>query len=368
MSEKGKIKKITDKGFGFIKYSGGEIFFHLKDITPPSDREKIAEGMDVEFDIGKGKEGKPAAKNVRIKSQHKGQDIRAHDDIKNINYFLPKDTYETTKSVQIDNFNLLLNKKSYFEDDKFIFYKRDRRNEIINLAKQFRINNSFLNILNERLRESIFQLLGNNNIKKIQFSPEWRLIVGIGHESVYETSITLHHIYGIPYIPGQAVKGVARSWIITEVFGQDEKEALKDRLFCHIFGSPKESAKGEHQGLVLFFDVFPVSGLRLEVDIMNPHYGDYYQGKEPPADYLNPTPIPFLTVGKDTKFEFIVGMKKLKTARDILGDSPSPVISKSNDLTLDSPLHEIALSWVKKALTEHGIGAKTAVGYGYFRQ
>ena len=30
-------------------------------------------------------------------------------------------------------------------------------------------------------------------------------------------------------------------------------------------------------------------------------------------------------------------------------------------------LLEVAEDWVSKALTEHGIGAKTAVGYGLFK-
>jgi len=175
----------------------------------------------------------------------------------NINYFLPKDTGETIKPEQIDNFSLLFNKMPYFnsEDNKFIFYKRDRHgNEIINLAKKinFNIGNSLIKGLSNRHKASITQLLSIDNIKSSIFTPDWRLILGIGHESVYETSITLHHIYGIPYIPGQAVKGATRNWIITEVFEQNEKKALKDNLFCRIFGSPKESAIREHQGSVIF--------------------------------------------------------------------------------------------------------------------
>src|SRR6185369_614959 len=36
-----------------------------------------------------------------------------------------------------------------------------------------------------------------------------RLIVGLGVESVLETSITLHRTYGVPYLPGSALKGLA---------------------------------------------------------------------------------------------------------------------------------------------------------------
>ena len=72
--------------------------------------------------------------------------------------------------------------------------------------------------------------------------PDWRMVIGLGNESVYETSMILHHIYGIPYIPGSAIKGVVRSYIITEEFAQDrngqielkhaEERALKRQWFC----------------------------------------------------------------------------------------------------------------------------------------
>ncbi len=47
------------------------------------------------------------------------------------------------------------------------------------------------------------------------------MIVGLGNESVYDTSMTLHHMYGIPFIPASAIKGVIRSWIIAEMFGDE---------------------------------------------------------------------------------------------------------------------------------------------------
>src|SRR5690348_13694917 len=36
-----------------------------------------------------------------------------------------------------------------------------------------------------------------------------RMVVGLGSESVLETSICLHRTYGVPYIPGSALKGLA---------------------------------------------------------------------------------------------------------------------------------------------------------------
>src|SRR6266478_3484885 len=39
-----------------------------------------------------------------------------------------------------------------------------------------------------------------------------RMIVGLGSESVLETSISLHRTYGVPYIPGSALKGSAANY------------------------------------------------------------------------------------------------------------------------------------------------------------
>src|SRR5690606_28759234 len=47
----------------------------------------------------------------------------------------------------------------------------------------------------------------NINIKKARYKLDWRLAVGLGEISVYETSIKLHHIYGFPYIPASTFKG-----------------------------------------------------------------------------------------------------------------------------------------------------------------
>jgi len=178
---------------------------------------------------------------------------------------------------------------------------------------------------------------------------DWRLVVGLGGGSVYETSMTLHHIYGIPYIPGSAVKGVTRSWIIGEVFNNSEEDALNNPSFITIFGNQK------HKGKVIFLDAFPIQAPEIKPDVMNPHFGDYYSGKKdknnnliPPADYLNTGPIFFLTV-ENTSFNFyLIAKNKDKSVFNI----------EISDFTI--------MKWLKKALLEHGIGAKTAVGYGYF--
>jgi CRISPR-associated protein Cmr6 len=364
MKIKGKVTKyFKDKGFGFITYDNGDIFFH---ITAVKQKDEITEGIEVEFEIGKNKEGKICAKNVLLLKAKTNQ-VESYEET---NYLLPIDTLSCLDVDHIDNFNLLLNKTAYFDGEKFLLYKRDRNEEKINLAKKYSsFNQKYKNLIkavSESYEKAVTQLVGKNNLFSDIFSPNWRLIIGLGGESVYETSITLHHIYGIPYIPGQAIKGVTRSYIINECFNQKEEEALRDELFCYIFGSPKKGILKEHQGSVIFFDAYPIDFPKLEIDIMNPHYGDYYQGNAPPADYLNPNPIFFLTVGKDSKFKFFVGIKNIKIAKEILKGKKSPILDRLN-LDENLKLIGIAFELMKKALAEQGIGAKSSLGYGIFK-
>ncbi len=60
----GQIKKLTDKGFGFIAGESGELFFHqssLQDVR----FEELREGQTVEYEEGQGPKG-PRAENVRV--------------------------------------------------------------------------------------------------------------------------------------------------------------------------------------------------------------------------------------------------------------------------------------------------------------
>ena len=61
----GTIKKlITDKGFGFIKGDGGDIFFHHSALQN-AEIEALNEGDTVEYTEGRGPKG-PRAENIRL--------------------------------------------------------------------------------------------------------------------------------------------------------------------------------------------------------------------------------------------------------------------------------------------------------------
>ena len=60
----GTIKRLTDRGFGFIETSpGNDIFFHMSNVEGVR-FEELREGQRVSFDEGQGPKG-PRAENVR---------------------------------------------------------------------------------------------------------------------------------------------------------------------------------------------------------------------------------------------------------------------------------------------------------------
>ena len=197
------------------------------------------------------------------------------------------------------------------------------------------------------------ELVSDSGLYCIELSNTWRLAIGLGNESVLETSMTLHHTYGFPYIPGQALKGAIRNYVISMNF-ISEQEALKDKDFCNIFGGG-EGAAIEKSGSVMFFDAFPTAEPKIMKDIMNPHFSPYYSGNgnKPPGDYYDPVPVTFLTVN-GTSFRFMAGLKrgrewKLENNRIGTGD-----------------MKTVVGEWIEKSLSIFGIGAKTSVGYGRF--
>jgi len=280
--------------------------------------------------------------------------------------FIPNDTKDIidllieneieTDSIAISNLHLRLNKFAFIEiknEDKISFtYKEEYCLDIsqdVNTINKYYL--SLKNYIKEENKKYDFSLKISN-----------RLIVGLGSVSVYKTSITLHHIYGIPYIPSSAIKGMLRSYMILECFSEElekysedkyqkfEEEVLfakdedgnyKHQWFIDIFGSQ------EQEGEIIFFDSFS-KDVKIQKDIMTPHYGDYYDKKKKvaPTDTQSPNPIPFLTVVGE--FRFFIASKKESIEKYKIGDKSIK-------------------EWLKEALTNHGIGAKTAVGYGYFR-
>ena len=164
-----------------------------------------------------------------------------------------------------------------------------------------------------------------------------RLVVGLGAESVLETSISLHRTYGVPYIPGSALKGLAAAAAHKHLTDPDWRKVRDDGTMgaSHqlLFGDTTSS------GHVTFHDALWIpegERLFLDLDVMTVHHPKYYQGEGvPPADWDNPVPVAFLT----TRGRFLLAV----TGPEVWAAA--------------------ALEILQEALEQDGIGAKTA-GYG----
>ena len=61
----GTIKRLTDRGFGFIDTGDGrDIFFHMSAVDGVS-FDQLREGQRVSFTVGEGPKG-PRAENVKV--------------------------------------------------------------------------------------------------------------------------------------------------------------------------------------------------------------------------------------------------------------------------------------------------------------
>lgn len=167
-------------------------------------------------------------------------------------------------------------------------------------------------------------------------SVQGRMAVGLGDETVLETSVKLHRTYGVPYVPGSALKGLAASYARNHVGGvwAKGKEAYEI-----VFG------KTEEAGYLTFHDALYVPGSAggrpLRADVITVHHTDYYGNKKDaaPADWDDPNPVPFLSATG----EYLVALSAIPDCREW-----------------------ITKTWkiLELALREEGIGAKTSSGYG----
>lgn len=177
-----------------------------------------------------------------------------------------------------------------------------------------------------------------------------RFVTGLGRSHPVENGFAWHHTLGTPYLPGSSVKGLVRHWAT-------QWEGISPETDRRIFGNrpPSDNDDGQAEsrdpqvGSVIFMDAVPERPVSLVVDVMTPHYGPWYQD-EPgakPADWHDPTPIPFLVVDSGVTFHFALQHRRP-------GDDQA-----SDDVAA-------AFSWLKQGLQWLGAGAKTAVGYGRF--
>ncbi|RMH61034.1 MAG: type III-B CRISPR module RAMP protein Cmr6 [Calditrichaeota bacterium] len=167
-----------------------------------------------------------------------------------------------------------------------------------------------------------------------------RLISGLGYTHPTETGLTLDHNLGIPYLPAASIKGLVRAVRRLEAGFTDEKhDSDPETMIPQLFGDQKT------MGRVVFLDAYPVKPPNMEIEILTPHYGEYYNKDEWPGDWMDPVPIKFLAVAAGTEYVFRALVDKDHSTQEMIK-------------TINDTYHN--------ALCTLGVGGKTAVGYGRF--
>jgi CRISPR-associated protein Cmr6 len=182
-----------------------------------------------------------------------------------------------------------------------------------------------------------------------------RMAVGLGADGVLETSIALHRTWGVPYIPGSALKGLAASYAHKHMGGDWQNgEALHQEFF-----GDADSIK--QRGIITFFDALPdpeseKNPCQLLEDVMTPHHSDYYGGKaNPPADWDKPIPVSFISAkGNFQVFLAAMVLVQPEASKEQLEQAKAEALQNV----------EVAHAILKAALQNEGIGAKTSSGYG----
>lgn len=211
---------------------------------------------------------------------------------------------------------------------------------------------------------------------------EGRLAINLADSLIQNAGICLDRLFGLPYIPGSAIKGVARHAALAELksaSGENRRNLFKQVVA--IFGCAKNdfapakpakkpggkatpagdffpyldlSEERDQKGAIAFLPAYPLNEAKIVVDLTNVHYPLYYGGdkrKNIQAGQTSslktekPTPNPFPAVEVGAQFAFCLVL---------------------NNMSEDLSLLETASRWLRLAITEHGLGAKTASGYGWF--
>jgi CRISPR type III-B/RAMP module RAMP protein Cmr6 len=250
-------------------------------------------------------------------------------------YYLPPETAQrlTPDRLQLcKNLGLILDK---YPPQTAIEKSEGKSNWLKGFTSNNHIDPQLVENVSKRWQRALKEMHAQHFIATTQ----WRMVVGLGGETVLETDLTLHHLYGIPFIPGSALKGLTRAYVTGEEKDHKSKKIEDDDIdMQRIFGTQKKA------GSVIFFDAMPVNGkIKIDLDIMNAHYPKYYGEKLPPANDQDPNPVTFLTI-TDTTFLFAVAPRRPGDTEDVA----------------------LAIGWLQDAVQKYGVGGKTSAGYGYF--
>ena len=213
------------------------------------------------------------------------------------------------------------------------------------------------------LASASYKQLGFKEIK-IEALLQSPLVIGLGGEHPTEKGFTFDWNLGIPFIPASSLKGVVRLAFLVkklnelqnetdaEAFWKDVVKGVLPDSARHLFGCGVVGKSQEpRRGKVVFMDAWPKTMPMLKAEIMNCHYPDYLNKKaeQGPTESQSPNPQKFWAVDmNDDK-----GRPLVFVFRAFLAPGAHDLESECREA-------------FSLALSDHGLGAKTAIGHGRF--
>ncbi|MFM7168684.1 MAG: type III-B CRISPR module RAMP protein Cmr6 [Planctomycetaceae bacterium] len=175
-----------------------------------------------------------------------------------------------------------------------------------------------------------------------------KLVVGLGNQNVLEAGLALHRTYGVPWLPGSALKGLA-AHVAHQVWGSDDEAwRVGGEKHAVLFGRSSTEHAESAGGLVQFHDGLPKpEAIELFEDVLTPHHSEWNTSPDekivPATDFDSPIPVSFLAF-----------------------QAPFTLAVSKRDPRLPDIWLKHAEQLLKIGLTteEWGIGAKTNAGYG----
>jgi CRISPR-associated protein Cmr6 len=208
-----------------------------------------------------------------------------------------------------------------------------------------------------------------------------RLLIGHGNASGTDVGLTVHHTWGVPIVPGSALKGTLAHHVAT-TYGSNPSVTAADaahdpwrgvgwagtaiargpgELYRALFGAPDADddratdAPGATRGYVVFHDALylgvaspvrevvspaPESTKPFAADTLTVHQKRYYddRGKSEPSDHDDPNPVGFLTVRPNAQFVVVL-------------EGPPDWTALAGQL-------------LRESLAQRGVGSKTTSAYG----
>jgi CRISPR-associated protein Cmr6 len=221
------------------------------------------------------------------------------------------------------------------------------REPLDRFAKEFNrlakdpVRNELLDMVHKRRKRATAE-----GSRSERYQTTWRLATGLGTDHPSENGFVFDPLIGVPVLPGSGIKGLCRQAAL--ILGK------KEGVIIDLFGPEPESSTDEAtQGVLIFYNAYPVHWPRLCVDVINCHHPSYYRELETsqpkkvvPDETESPVPVFFLAVDSGVIFEFCIGLR-----------------GNREDSILD-----IAFELLDFGLATLGFGTKTAVGYGVMKR